>query len=232
MGRVVGAVRVRRTERSFTSVVQPLGAPLELTPLTSLPRAVADTALDYRSPGPMRALVGAAVQRRRCSMAELIAEYEAGPRQHSKVLRIALADLRDGARSAAEATAVRRLARSAVPSFEVNVAVVDRNGRLMRVVDVLWRDLRAALEIDSRMFHFSEADWQATLARHNELTRYGLAVTHYPPNRVTAHGSTFVPEVCEWLTCRAAELGRPLSRRRGTRGGGLDPRPFTVPVFA
>lgn len=228
MGRVVGGVRVRRTDRRFGRRVQPIGAPLELLPLAPLPRAVADTALDYRSLGPVRALVSAAVQRRHCAVPDLLEEYEHGPRNHSRLLRLALADLRDGARSAAEATAIRRLARGAVPPFEANVPIVDQNGQLLWVVDLFWRELRAVIEIDSRAFHFSEADWQATLARHNELTRYGLAVTHYAPNRVSAQGSTFVPEVTTWLGCRADELGVRVPRGRGVRNVGREPAPHVV----
>ena len=170
MNRVVGGVRIRRTARRFERHVQPLGAPLELTPLASVARAVADAALEYRELGPIRAMLGSAVQRKHCSVPDLIAEYEDGPRNRSKLLRIALANLRDGARSAAEAVGSRRLARGAVPPFELNVPIVDQFGKLLWVVDILWRELRAALEIDSREFHFCEADWQATLRRHNALT--------------------------------------------------------------
>lgn len=107
-----------------------------------------------------------------------------------------------GARSAAEAAAAAaaaRLGRGGVPPFELNVPVVDEQGELIFVVDVLWRELRAALEIDSREYHFSETDWLATLDRHNELTRYGLAVSHYAPSIVTKRGAGWVAEVDDWL---------------------------------
>jgi hypothetical protein len=132
-----------------------------------------------------------------------------GPRGGSRLLRIALADVRDGARSAAEATAARRLARGRIPPFELNVPVVDEDGRLVSVVDVLWRELRAALEIDSREYHFAEKDWEATMRRHNALTRSGLAVAHYPPRLVTARNSTFVAETAEWLRRAHRRTGRP-----------------------
>ena len=130
-----------------------------------------------------------AIQRHACSLVELIAELESGPRSRSKLLRLALQDAVDGARSAAEAEAAAKLRRGGVPSFELNVPIVDEHGALIYVVDVLWRALRAVLEIDSREHHFSESDWLATLERHNELTRYGLAVTHYAPTIVTKRGS-------------------------------------------
>lgn len=145
---------------------------------------------------------------------------------------MALSDIRDGARSAAEATAAARLARADVPPFELNVPVVDEHGTLLYIVDELWRELRAAVEIDSREYHFSEADWEKTLGRHNALTRYGLAITHYAPRLVTARGSTFVPEVSDWLRRRSAELVVPRPAGRGVRRPPLDcaPEPFVVRV--
>ena len=113
-----------------------------------------------------------------------------------------------------------------MPAFEVNVSIVDVAGQLLRVVDLFWRALRAVIEIDSRAFHFCEADWQATLARHNELTRHGLALLHYPPRAVTARGSTFVREVHAWLGARAAELGVPMPAGRGVLTG--TPEPYVV----
>jgi hypothetical protein len=160
----------------------------------------------------------------------LLSEYEAGPRNRSKLLRLALADAADGARSAAEATAARRLARGPVPPFELNVPIVDERGRLLYVVDLLWRELRAAVEVDSREYHFSVEDWEATLERHNQLTRYGLAITHYAPRRISRRGSTFVGDVSDWLRRRAVELRLPLSAGRGVRRPplGEEPPPFVV----
>jgi hypothetical protein len=125
MNRVVGGVRIRRTDRPYTQRIQPLNAPLELVPLVGVARAITDTALGCRDLGTVRALVATALQRRNCSITELLTECEGRPRGGSRLLRIALADVRDGARSAAEATAARRLARGRIPPFELNVPVVD-----------------------------------------------------------------------------------------------------------
>lgn len=230
MARTVGGVRIRLTDRAFGRRMQPVGAPYELLPLVSVARAVADHGLWCDDLGALRTLIGTAVSRKTCAVPDLLAEYEAGPRNHSKLLRVALADAADGARSAAEATAARRLARSAVPPFEMNVPVVDERGQLLYVVDLLWRELRAALEIDSREYHFGVEDWEATLDRHNELTRYGLAVTHYAPRKVTCRGSTFVPDVADWLHRRSLEMSVPLPAGRGVRRPLIDdqPPPFVV----
>jgi hypothetical protein len=230
MNRVVGGVRIRRTDRAYRSRLQPLNAPLELIPLVGIARAVTDTAFMCRDLGTVRALIGAALQRRACSLPELLAGYEAGPRGGSRLLRTALTDMCDGARSAAEATAARRMARGDIPPFELNVPIADEDGRLVFVVDALWRELRAALEIDSREYHFAEKDWETTMRRHNALTRCGLAVAHYPPRSVVARNSTFVTETAEWLRRRAAELDVPMPSGRGVRRPPLDGTspPFVV----
>jgi hypothetical protein len=206
LNRVVGGVRLRRTDRPFVRTqVSVHSATLPLAPIVATARAVADAALEYQDADRVRALVTSAVQRRACRIEDLLAELRAGPRNGSRLLRLALVDAIDGARSAAEATAVGKLRRAPVPSFELNVPIFDAPGRLMYVVDVLWRELRTVLEIDSREYHFSERAWKATMDRHNQLTRRGLAVTHYPPSAVTKRGWT--GEVVDWLTERAAELG-------------------------
>jgi hypothetical protein len=215
--RVLGGVRVRRTTRPFSYSPLPLEHPtLSLVPVAGVPRSIADTALACTDLGTVRALVASAVQRGKARPDELVAELDAGPRNRSRLLRVALRDVLDGARSAAEAAASVKLGRAAVPRFELNVAVVDETGSVLYVVDVLWRELRAALEIDSREFHFRVSDWQATLERHNALTRWGLAVTHFPPSAVLNGSGRWLIEVTDWLRSRAEELGVPY-----VPGGGV-----------
>jgi hypothetical protein len=183
--RRIGEVRVRGSVRPFeswrTSALDPLYPAIRVA---TVPRALSDFAAS-QSPTAVRAAVTAAVQRGRCTPQELARELDASTRNGSAALRRALSDLLDGVRSVAEAVAVDRLRGAPVPPFEVNVRLVDATGRLIAVADVLWRDLRAVLEIDSREFHFSEDDWKATTARHNRLTASGFTVTHYPPSVIS-----------------------------------------------
>ncbi|HZC72954.1 MAG TPA: hypothetical protein VE442_19815 [Jatrophihabitans sp.] len=96
-----------------------------------------------------------------------------------------------------------------MPSFEQNVPILDATGRVVAIADVLWRALRAVLEVDSRRHHFLEPKWIRTMHRHNMLTRYGLAVTHYPPAELRRRPAHVMEEVDAWLRGRAAELGVP-----------------------
>jgi hypothetical protein len=164
-----------------------------------------DAGLQYSHLTPVQALVSSAVQRRRCGVPDLYAEWPTVPRQGSYFLRLALKDLGDGARSAAEAACSRRLNRRGIPPYQLNVEISDMQG--LMCMDVYWPDLRAALEVDSREYHFSEADWKATMARHNRLTKLGVAVTHYSPSEIMGRRTAWVDEVAAWLDVRAAELG-------------------------
>jgi hypothetical protein len=229
VARVVGSVRIRQTDRPFAVSVTSANHPESpFTAMVSTARALADAALDHRSLTPVRALVTSAVQRATCEIAEIAAELEAGPRNGSYYLRLALHDTVAGARSVAEAEAAHRLRRAKVAPFEMNVDVVDEHGIVIYVVDLLWRELRAALEIDSREFHFSEAGWHDTLTRHNELTRCGLSVVHYPPSATRAQ--RWVDDVATWLRRRAGELGVTIPAVRGRHApGALDaPAPLIV----
>lgn len=192
---------------------------LPFVPVVHLARVAADTALLYDSRTPVRALMTAAVQRR-CRPEELLAEYESGPRGDSYWLRRALEDVVGNAHSIAEAEAAEALRLARVPSFELNVDIVDRSGRLIARGDVVWRELRAVGEVQSRAFHFSENSWNASMARHNVLTRHSLAVAHWPPSVIRRRPDVWASGVAAWLRARASELGVPYRP-----GAGASPVP-------
>ncbi|HZE50171.1 MAG TPA: hypothetical protein VE074_11455 [Jatrophihabitantaceae bacterium] len=207
--RRVGHAWIRKVKpplaASLTSAEDPN---LPLVRVVPLARAVVDTAIVDGRLRPVRALITSAIQRQLCSAEELCEAARHAPRRDSATLRCALADVVAGARSVAEAEAAQLLRASPVPAFELNVPVVYA-GRVIAVADVLWRELRAVLEIDSREFHFSESEWKSTMTRHNRLTRAGVAVTHYPPSGIRNRGADWAAEVADWLHGRAQELGLP-----------------------
>jgi hypothetical protein len=208
--RVVGGLHLRASTRPVT--FSRLSALDELLPdarIAGVARAVADTALMYPSLAPVRALVTEAVQQQCCSVDELWTELESGPRNGSRWLRQALEDVSAGAASISEAELAELMRAANLPPFELNVPILDAAGRHIATADVLWRTLRAVLEVDSRAYHFLEPDWRATMRRHNELTRYGLAVTHYPPRELRRHSARVLADVENWLRARANELGVP-----------------------
>lgn len=160
----------------------------------------------YHDLAPVRAIVTGAIQRDLCTAEDLAGELARGPRNGSALLRRALADLVHDVHSVAEAEAVALLQRVGAFAFVVNAPICDAAGRLLYRVDILWPDLRAIVEIDSREFHFTELDWKATMHRHNVLTGLGYAVKHYPPSVIRSRGIAWAQEVADWLAVRASLL--------------------------
>jgi very-short-patch-repair endonuclease len=189
-----GRIHVRRTLRL------PLARYREGVPLAPVPRAVADHVVRLRNPGQVQAVVAEAIQRRMCTVADLVAELEAGPRQGSKPFRDALRDVGYGAHSVPEARAGRLLRRAGIGSFEQNAEIHVRGRRF--VADFLWRELRAVLEIDSTEHHLSPEDHAATLARDQLLQTGGYVVLHVKPSQL-ANPAAFVELVREWLDALA-----------------------------
>lgn len=223
--RTVGHVHIRPSPRALISrqIRHPGAGTIQIADPA---RAVADTALVLATLAPTRALVTSAVQRGLCSVDDLMHAYAAGPRNHSGQLRRALTDVAAGAASLPEAELAEILRAAELPEFELNVPVIDASGRHIATIDVLWRRLRAGLEVDSQAHHFLELDWRATMRRHNSLTAAGLALTHYPPLDIRDRRSFVVAEVEHWLRDRAYELGVAYPP------GGVDPqigRPFQLP---
>lgn len=205
--RLVGGVHLRPTRRlvlpSSISVNDDVWGGVRIAPAA---RAVADTALSYRQFAHVRAMVTGAIQRELCTVDELVSELGSGPRNGSALLRRALADLAQDVHSIAEAEAVELLRAVNVPAFVVNAPIRDAHGRLLYRVDILWPELRAIVEIDSREFHFTEADWKATMHRHNVLTGMGFAVRHYAPSMIRVAGLGWAQEVADWLHVLAKSL--------------------------
>jgi len=143
-----------------------------------------------------QAVVAEAVQRQLCTPADLATELESGPRRGSRLFREALRDVAYGAHSVPEAKAGRLLRSAGLTGFEQNAQIVVRGRRF--VADFLWRELRAALEIDSTEYHLSPRDHEATLERDQMLRTGGYAVLHVKPSQLR-HPAAFVGIVGDWL---------------------------------
>ena len=230
--RTAGRVRLRPSQRPVTArrLVLADGG-FGSAPVVSAARAVADTALVYRWFDPVRALVTSAVQRRLCTPEELAAELDAGPQNGSAHLRRALEDVFGGVQSISEAQLRDVIGRGGLPMPEFNIEIHTWDGRHVATADALWRDLRAALEVDSKKYHFYEEKWERTMKRHNLLTRRRLAVTHYPPRELLDNSPRVTAEIDDWLQDRAIEIGVPYPPSPPEVGPDGRPlrRPFILP---
>jgi hypothetical protein len=148
------------------------------------PRAVADAARFLKRFDEVRAVVCEAVQRRACTVAELIAELAAGPSAGSALLREALAEVGDGVRSVAEADFRDLILSSGLPRPIFNAQLFDADGTFIATVDAWWQEAGVAVEIDSHAYHLAAADQDRTTNRHDELLAHGILPLHFPPKRI------------------------------------------------
>jgi hypothetical protein len=160
-------------------------------------RAVADHALTLGRIDDVREVVAWSVREQWCSIAELKGELDAGPRNGSALFRQALQEVDAGAASAPEAEAARILRAAGVAPFEQNSVIRLPNGSSY-VADLLWRALRAILEIDSVEYHLNPADWRRTMDRHLALSTLGYSVVHRPPSALR-DPARFAAEIGAWL---------------------------------
>jgi hypothetical protein len=161
-------------------------------------RAVADTVRGLDRLADARAIVGSAVQRRRCTVAQLAAELAAGPIRGSARLRAVLAEVADGVRSAAEGDFRALVIRSGLPMPMFNAELFVA-GTLIGIVDAWWPAAGLAVEIDSREWHFEPTAWEATMRRHARLTAAGIFVIHVSPQHVRTEPDRIVRDIAAAL---------------------------------
>jgi hypothetical protein len=185
-----GYVRVRPTTRATYVVL--------LDGLSAVPaaRAVTDACLELTVLDDVRALVAEAVQRRRTTPEALLVELRRAPVRHSRLLRTALAEVAEGARSPAEGRLLQAMRRCrALPAYLLNVDVHDRDGRWLARPDIVFHLQRLIVEVDGMRWHVSPERWVGDLERHTRLEAAGWRVLRYPAARVLADADGVVAEL-------------------------------------
>lgn len=149
-----------------------------------LARAVADAARGMKRFADVQAVVCEAVQHGRCTPEELIAELNAGPTPGSRWLRDALAEISAGIRSAAERDLKRVIDRSDLEKPMYNPRLYTCEGEFLGIPDAWWQRAGVAGEVDSRQYHISAKDQEATVARHNRMEAAGIHMLHFLPRNI------------------------------------------------
>ena len=169
-----------------TSIVPDCG-PEGVVRYASPQRAVADTVRQLAEFSDVRSVVAGGVQRGKITVADLARELNSGPIQGSAGLRAALAEVADGARSAAEGDlhALIKREQLPVPMHNARLFVDDR---LLAITDAWWPEAGVAAEVDSREWHLSPADWERTLLRDARMTGQGILVLRFTPRRIRTAG--------------------------------------------
>jgi hypothetical protein len=174
----LGYVRLHRTRRMPAS--HRIG-PIRFAPAA---RAVADASHWFTNLGDVRALVAEAVLKQVCSIAEIGIELSDGANRDSAHLRKALAAVRSGIRSEAEADFRDRILRSDLTAPQYNVFLRARDGTDIGEADAWWAEAGVSAEIDSQEYHFYRDGWLKTDAKHGRMLKYGIRPHHFAPSRV------------------------------------------------
>ena len=165
-------------------------------------RAVADAVRGQTDLSFVRSVVAGAVQQRKCSVRDLAAELQAGPRRGSGALRAALAEVADGIRSVAEGDLRKLIVKGRLPAPLYNPRLF-AGEEFIGSPDVWWPDAGVACEVDSREWHLLPADWERTQARHARMSAHGIIVLHYAPRRIKSDPARVLAEIK-----KALEAGR------------------------
>jgi hypothetical protein len=199
-------VRVHRTRR-MPSQYYCQGA----IRFTAIPRAVTDAALAANNVRDMRAIVCLGVDRG-SSLEDLAAELGQSRLRNSVRLRAVMADVARGIRSGPEGDLMDLIDRSSLPAPVYNPRLYVGDVFLASP-DAWWEAFGVAVEVDSREYHFDEADWEHTMQRHARMTAAGISVLHFTPRRVR-----FEPQLVISTIRQTLQTGGPVAGLRTIAG--------------
>ena len=176
-----GFVQIQRTTRMPETLYTT--GPLRFT---SPARAVADAARGMTRFSDVQALVCEAVQRGRCTLEELVQELDQGPSSGRRWYRMALAEVSEGIRSAAEAQLKSLIDRSDLERPVYNADLYTLDGIFLGRPDAWFESAGVAGEVDSREYHMGAKDYEETTRRHNRMEAAGIHVLHWLPSTIRA----------------------------------------------
>jgi len=197
---VLVPAEVRRQSTGFVRVIHTSRMPeryysTDQIRFAPLPRAVADAARGMTRLSDARAVVAEAVQRGRCSLEELIRELNEGPVAGSRFYRIALGEIGDGIRSAAEADLRELIGRSDLETPMYNPELYAADGSFIGIADAWWQRAGVAAEVDSRQYHLSPDDYERTTMRHNRMEASGISMLHFLPSTLKSKSPTVLRDL-------------------------------------
>jgi hypothetical protein len=169
------------------------------------PRAFADAARFLADLAEVRALIAGAVQRGDCPLSALARELLEGQMWDSAQLRRVLEEVADGVRSVTEAEFRDLIKRVRLPWPMFNPGLFTADGSFIARPDAWWPREGVAVEIDSREWHLSPADWERTMRRHARMSSHGIFVLHFPPRQIRTDPATVTDTL-------AAGAARPVLR--------------------
>jgi hypothetical protein len=194
-------MRVHRTNRLPVMCLQQ--GPIKFTMIA---RAVTDAALGADSVRDMRAIVCLGVGGGRCTLEELVAELGKSRLHNSVRLRAVIGDVARGIRSGPEGDLMDLIDHSDLPAALYNPRLYVGSAFLASP-DAWWEASGVAAEVDSREYHFQEADWERTMQRHARMTAVGIRVVHFTPKRIRTEPAQVIAIIRDTLRQGAPVAG-------------------------
>ncbi len=187
----ISYVRIHRTARMPAFVHGPV-----VQPYVSPARAAADTALWLTELREVRAVVAGAVQSRLgCTADEIADELRAGPVRHSALLRMVLAEVSDGVRSAPEGELRDLIVRASLPTPLFNPRLYLPSGDFLGCPDAWWSAAGLAAEVDSKRWHLAPEQWEHTMDRHARFAAHGIVTLHFSPHQLRTDGAGVIAKI-------------------------------------
>lgn len=185
-----GYVQIQRTTRMPADLYAT--GPIRFT---SPARAVADAARGMTRFSDVQAVVCEAVQRGRCTLQELGQELNQGPSAGRRWYRMALTEISDGIRSAAESQLKHLIDRSDIEKPLYNADLYTLDGIFLGRPDAWFARAGVAGEVDSREYHMSARDYEATTMRHNRMEAAGIHLLHWLPSTIKAEPGRVIADL-------------------------------------
>ena len=185
-----GYVQIQRTTRMPAMLYT--SGPLRFTAPV---RAVADAARAMSQFSDVQALVCEAIQRGRCTLEELAQELQQGPSNGARWYRMALAEVSEGIRSAAEAQLKRLIDRSDLDRPMYNADLYTLDGLFLGRPDAWFARAGVAGQVDSREYHLAAKDYETTTLRHNRMEAAGIHVLHWLPSTIKAEPQRVIADL-------------------------------------
>ena len=190
----------RRKSTAFVQIQRTTRMPEDLyntgpIRFTSPARAVADAARGMTCFTDVQALVCEAVQRGRCTLKELVGELHEGPSAGRRWYRMALTEVSDGIRSAAEAQLKHVIDRSDLDEPMYNAELYTLGGIFLGCADAWFARAGVVAEADSRQYHMGVKDYEETTKRHNRMEAAGIRVLHWLPSTIKAEPGRVIADL-------------------------------------
>lgn len=135
------------------------------------------------------------MQRGRCTLDELVAELNEGPKAGGRWYRMALAELSEGIRSAAEADLKRLIDRSDLEKPLYNADLYTLDGIFLGRPDAWFGRAGVAGEADSREYHLGAKPYAETTMRHNRMEAAGIHMLHWLPSTIKAEPARVIGDL-------------------------------------